>query len=77
MLVIEVLSPSTWRKDTYVKAPVYATLGIHQYWTVDPRRGAILEEISAPGTPGWLADALRDCDRVAGEVARALTDEQA
>lgn len=34
--IIEVLSPSTRRKDLLLKAWKYATSGVKEYWTVDP-----------------------------------------
>ena len=36
-LVIEVVSRSTWRKDVRVKPPLYAALGIAEFWLFDPR----------------------------------------
>lgn len=38
LLVVEVLSPSTRKKDLGVKARRYAELGIGHYWIVDPER---------------------------------------
>lgn len=35
-LVIEVVSRSTWRKDVRVKPPLYAALGIAEFWLFDP-----------------------------------------
>lgn len=35
-LVIEVVSRSTWRKDVSVKPPLYAALGIAEFWLFDP-----------------------------------------
>lgn len=37
-LVIEVVSRSTWRKDVRVKPPLYAALGIAEFWLFDPLR---------------------------------------
>ena len=34
--VIEVLSPSTEKKDLSVKLPLYQTHGVREYWVVDP-----------------------------------------
>jgi Uma2 family endonuclease len=36
LIVIEVLSDSTWRKDMTVKMRKYAELGIDEYWIIDP-----------------------------------------
>ena len=37
-LVIEVLSPSTARRDRTEKKDIYAANGVREYWLVDPRR---------------------------------------
>ena len=37
LIVIEVLSDSTWKKDMTAKMRKYAELGIEEYWTIDPR----------------------------------------
>ena len=34
--VLEVASPSTWRDDLGWKRPVYARLGVREYWRYDP-----------------------------------------
>lgn len=36
-LTVEILSPSTRRKDFLVKAPSYQKAGVREYWIVDPR----------------------------------------
>ena len=35
-LVVEIVSPSTERRDRTVKAQLYAKLGVDHYWIVDP-----------------------------------------
>ena len=35
-LVLEVMSPYTWKKDVYDRPPLYAALGVREYWTFDP-----------------------------------------
>ncbi len=35
-LIIEILSPSTRRRDVLVKSQVYARCGVAEYWIVDP-----------------------------------------
>lgn len=41
-LIIEILSPSTWRKDAYLKLEKYAVAGVREYWLVDPERLKIM-----------------------------------
>ena len=36
-LVVEILSPSTRRKDFLIKTPAYQKAGVREYWIVDPR----------------------------------------
>jgi len=36
VLLVEVLSPSTWRHDTHCKREVYRDLGVPSFWLVDP-----------------------------------------
>ena len=36
LLVVEVLSPSTWRRDLGVKRDTYAAAGVEHYWVVSP-----------------------------------------
>jgi Uma2 family endonuclease len=40
-LAIEVLSPSTRRKDEQVKRERYERTGVQEYWIVDPRRQTV------------------------------------
>ena len=35
-LVMEILSPSTWRKDSYTKLAKYTLAGVREYWIIDP-----------------------------------------
>ncbi len=39
--VLEVASPSTYRKDLYEKPDIYAYLGVDEYWMFDPRGGEL------------------------------------
>jgi Uma2 family endonuclease len=39
-LVVEILSPSTSRKDLHDKFVLYETFGAQEYWVVDPARMA-------------------------------------
>ncbi len=40
-VVIEVASPSTYRKDIYEKPAIYASMGIPEYWLFDPTGGEL------------------------------------
>ena len=40
--VVEVLSPSTRKKDMTKKLTKYAEAGVREYWIVDPQRGQII-----------------------------------
>lgn len=39
--VLEVASPSTYRRDLYEKPDIYAYLGVSEYWMFDPRGGEL------------------------------------
>jgi len=41
LLVVEVLSPSTRRRDLLVKRSIYAEAGVPSYWLVDPVEPAL------------------------------------
>ena len=34
--VLEILSGSTWRRDTVDKKAIYEAMGVHEYWLLDP-----------------------------------------
>jgi Uma2 family endonuclease len=40
-LIVEILSPSTARRDRGLKRDIYARNGVREYWLVDPSRQAI------------------------------------
>ncbi len=40
-LVIEILSPSTWKRDREVKRRLYERAGVREYWLVDPDLNAV------------------------------------
>ena len=40
--VMEILSPSTWEKDMYVKLGKYESAGVREYWIVIRRRNGVL-----------------------------------
>jgi len=41
-LIIEVLSPSTKKKDSFLKAQKYLDAGVREYWLVDPMRKRVV-----------------------------------
>ena len=63
LLAVEVLSPSTRRKDIVLKRSKYEDAGIASYWVVDPEE------------PSIVAWELRDGRYV--EIGRAVDDERA
>ena len=56
-LVIEVLSPSTRRKDMILKMSKYSTAGVREYWMIDPDRRQVivydLEHMAIPVIYGF------------------------
>lgn len=40
--IIEILSPSTRKKDQFLKSAKYAQAGVREYWMVDPKKERIL-----------------------------------
>ena len=36
LIVVEILSESTWKRDVTVKMKKYAEMGIEEYWIIDP-----------------------------------------
>jgi Uma2 family endonuclease len=40
-LVIEILSPSTSRRDRQLKRDLYQRVGVEEYWLVDPERDLV------------------------------------
>lgn len=41
-LIVEILSPSTKKKDAYTKLMKYAQAGVREYWMVDPNRKTVI-----------------------------------
>jgi Uma2 family endonuclease len=50
-LVVEIISPSSRRRDRKVKAALYARAGVPEYWIVDPASRSI--EVLALGEAGY------------------------
>jgi Uma2 family endonuclease len=62
-LVIEILSPSTRRRDEIIKRRLYERTGVREYWTVDPKLESIKVYRLADGKyPKPEALALEDGD---------------
>ncbi|MFD0595134.1 Uma2 family endonuclease [Catellatospora coxensis] len=57
-LVIEVVSPSNPSNDLVIKRHGYATLGVIEYWIVDPRAEEVLV-LTKPGSGGYLVEEKR------------------
>ena len=55
-LAIEVLSPSTRRKDLVLKRLLYERTGVVEYWIVDPQRDAVQIYRATPGGLRRVAD---------------------
>ena len=58
-LIIEVLSPSTRRRDMQLKYSKYANAGVREYWIVDPVKKVVvqydLEHLEPPAIYGFTA----------------------
>lgn len=52
-LVVEVSSPSTWRRDLSLKRDRYAAEGIREYWFVDMQERRILVHHLTEGTTSY------------------------
>ena len=65
--VLEILSASTWRRDTVDKKAIYATMGVREYWLLDPV-GPFL-------TPPLIGYRLtgEECVRIAAEPGTTAT----
>ena len=54
--VLEILSPSTSRKDRIVKKAQYGWAGVREYWIIDPKDGMLEKHVLESGayTHEWL-----------------------
>jgi Uma2 family endonuclease len=66
-LVVEILSPGTEQTDRIVKRKLYASVGVPEYWLVDPSSHAV--EVLVLGKRGYRRHALDG----PGESARSTT----
>ncbi len=61
-LVVEVISPSTRRKDMLKKLDLYMQTGIQEYWLIDPDKQAVYFYVFAAGdfadTQAYIGDAI-------------------
>jgi len=55
-LLIEILSPSTARRDRGIKARLYGRFGVPHYWIVDPRARTLTMYEARTTNPGRGAD---------------------
>jgi len=67
VLVIEILSPSTRRRDMGVKRTAYLALGIAEYWQLDPESRTLT--VSRPGHDDVVAGASYAWQPVPGTAA--------
>jgi len=54
-MVLEVISPSSVKKDTVILPELYWKAGIQEYWLIDPRNGGCQFDIFKPGAKGYVA----------------------
>jgi len=62
-LVVEILSPSSRKRDLVVKANIYARYGVPEYWIVDPE-GKTLEQYELGGERFELRGVYSSGDRI-------------
>ncbi|WP_372632559.1 Uma2 family endonuclease [Cohnella sp.] len=65
-LVVEILSPSTRKRDKVVKAAAYAKHQVSEYWLVDPE-ARTLEQYRLDGEHYELAQTYEEEDRVSSD----------
>ena len=85
-LVVEVLSPSTRRRDLRDKRAIYERCGVERYWVVDPEAGRIEGfrlvngtyepelDVAAPGTITCLGATLELAEIFRGRPASTPSD---
>jgi Uma2 family endonuclease len=61
-LVVEILSPSTARRDTVVKSALYQRMGVREFWIVDLERKIVMVHILEAGK--YFIGAYTDADTI-------------
>jgi Uma2 family endonuclease len=75
-LVVEIISPSSRRRDRMVKAELYARAGVPEYWIVDPAERSI--EVLSLGEHGYeLFSSAAGAGAAASKVLRGFAVEVA
>ncbi|WP_375140451.1 Uma2 family endonuclease [Cohnella herbarum] len=76
-LVVEVISPSSRKRDKVVKSRIYAKYQVPEYWIIDPK-GRTLEQYRLQGELYELVHLFEDDDQVTSDklpcVSFALSD---
>lgn len=73
VLAIEILSPTTWRRDLGAKMAAYAAVGVVHYWVVAPRTPAVT--VHRLGPSGVYAEALHVEGSQVGQVREPVAVE--
>ena len=70
--VLEVLSADNWRNDVVRKPPLYADLGVREYWIFDPRG---VRTDGGPRLQGWRLDASTGREPIPPSAVGAFRSE--
>jgi Uma2 family endonuclease len=66
-LLVEVLSPSTAKRDRTVKRRIYQNFGVREYWLADPEERSILQ-VRFAAVGGASETLLTERDRLASDL---------
>lgn len=75
-LAVEILSPSTSKKDLHEKFSLYENRGVREYWVIDPTAWSIwVYRLAAPGRfdEGELRDRLDDLSPISSVALEGFT----
>ena len=88
-MIIEILSPSSARKDSFLKLHKYANAGVREYWIIDPDREVVIqyffEESEIPKIYGfsdtvpiriWNDELQIDMEEVSKWISCWISDEE-